>query len=112
MDRHSRRTNDGHVPLTRRIRNGLIVGLLFLMVLIWADYALAQSACMPPEMMEDILLRQYGETPFAQGTQRDGGVVVFYGSRRGGSWTVVLVGPDGCARIVSSGGTFTAPLAG
>jgi hypothetical protein len=95
-----------------RIRNLLLFAAAMLLALAWADYALGQTECMHPLAMEEMLLRQYGETPFAQGTRQDGAVFLFYGSRQQRSWTVVQIGPDGCARILGSGGNFTAPLAG
>lgn len=78
--------------------------LLSLVALLSASMpALAGAAsCAPKAVIEDALGGQFAETPFATGIAA-GNMVKFFGNAESGSWTVVVVRPDGVACVVAQG---------
>lgn len=53
------------------------------------------------------LAERYGERPFARGLDQTGLLLELFVSD-GGTWTILMSGPDGCVRGVRSGTGFDA----
>jgi hypothetical protein len=60
-----------------------------------------QPVCAPIERLTEFLSREHNEKPVAVGEMPGGQVVVF--AAPSGSWTLVIVGPDGRACVASDG---------
>ena len=91
----------------------LAIGIAVLALLVAClSPAIAQPAnCAPRPMVDARLFEVYGETARFYGIDTDGQTLtVFYASGEGGSWTVVIVQPNGIACLVASGGSWSGPL--
>jgi hypothetical protein len=58
--------------------------------------------CGPKQTVSDTLSKQFGETAFASGVAADQ-QIKFFGNPRTGSWSMVVIRPDGIACIVAIG---------
>lgn len=58
--------------------------------------------CGPLGKLEDILMRKYGESRGNAGLSNDGAVLGIYSSPAG-SWTAVIISPNGVGCVVASG---------
>ena len=67
----------------------------------------AQEYCAPYQEIISALDRGYGEQPIVGGGAGPNGVM-WLANPATGSWTVIVVGPDGTACVVASGVRFTA----
>lgn len=66
--------------------------------------ASAQANCATDAQMKEILAGKYGESIAAQGLSLSGYIVQFWANTDTGTWTAVIVGPDGTACIADQGG--------
>jgi hypothetical protein len=60
------------------------------------------ASCAPKGMIEEALGTRFGEVAFAMGVAV-GNLVKFFSNPQSGSWTVVVVRPDGMACVVAQG---------
>jgi hypothetical protein len=60
------------------------------------------AACAPKSLLEEALGNQFGEAAFAMGIAV-GNVVKFFSNPESGSWTILVVRPDGIAGVVAQG---------
>jgi len=67
-----------------------------------ATPASAQNLCATLDKIADVLREDHREVPVQIGDTRAGQVVVF-ATPDGGTWTIVVVSPDGRACVVSDG---------
>jgi len=58
--------------------------------------------CAGPDVLPDLLSRTYGEAVAGQGLA-GGALVQLWRNRQTGSWTILLVSPDGAACALASG---------
>jgi hypothetical protein len=68
-----------------------------------APPALAQMPCAKREMIVKTLDTRFGETRVARGLQSEKRLFEFWRSTESGSWTILMVMPDGTACVVVSG---------
>lgn len=68
-----------------------------------APPALAQSTCGPHDRIIEKLGLQYGESTVGRGLQSATRLIEVWRSKEKGSWTILLVRPDGMACILASG---------
>lgn len=68
-----------------------------------APPALAQIPCAEHELIVKSLDTRFGETRAARGLQSDQRLYEFWRSTETGSWTILMVMPDGTTCIVVSG---------
>jgi len=64
----------------------------------------SQPLCLPLDRIETVL-KDYNESAFVAGRMANGNVLVIYTSRSG-SWTLVIVAPNGIACVGPMGGEF------
>jgi len=62
--------------------------------------------CAGPRVLPDLLNRHYGESVAGQGVA-GGTLVQLWRNRQTGSWTILLVSPDGAACALASGEDWT-----
>lgn len=77
-------------------------GLALLLSMLGATAALA--TCGPADVARDRLARGYGEELMASGLSGGGVLFEFWADPASGSWTILMVRPDGVACIGASGG--------
>jgi hypothetical protein len=65
--------------------------------------------CGPKQAVSDALATQFGEFAFASGVSVSNSVK-FFGNPQTGTWTLVVVQPDGMACIVALGDGLELPL--
>lgn len=71
--------------------------------------AAQDQQCGPAEALHANLATRYDETPRAQGLSHTGQeIIVIYGSEASGSWSLVVVRPDGTACLLAAGQMFRA----
>jgi hypothetical protein len=63
------------------------------------------ASCAPKALIEEALGTRFGEVAFAMG-MAVGNVVKFFSNPQSGSWTVVVIRPDGIACVVAQGENF------
>lgn len=83
-----------------------------LMLATQSHAAQAEAACGPKQAMMNALTTEFGEIPFATGVSLNKSVKLF-GNPQTGTWSLVLITPEGVACIVAAGeglevATFTA----
>lgn len=78
---------------------GLVITAAFLPISAHA------ASCAPKALIEEALGTQFGEAAFAMGLAV-GNIVKFFSNPQSGSWTVVVVRPDGIACVVAQGENF------
>lgn len=61
--------------------------------------------CSGPDVLPDLLARDYGEAPAEQGVA-DGALVQLWRNAETGSWTILLISPDGTVCALASGGDW------
>ena len=76
--------------------------------LLWATSCAAQTSQMPSECDSIIKITKhldvkYHEVPVALGVQPDGRLLEIYASEASGTWTVIVIRPDGIGCIVAAG---------
>lgn len=91
----------------RHITFAIIVVLLLIFTLIYSAVdALSQPvACGPRDKLEAHLSIKFGEARFAQAMSA-GNAVNFYANSQSGSWTLVVVTPQGMACVMAAGQDF------
>lgn len=62
----------------------------------------ASGNCGPKDKMSEALASQFGETPFASGISANS-AVKFFGNPLTGTWSVVVIKPDGMSCVVAIG---------
>lgn len=60
------------------------------------------SPCGPKQLIADQLDKRYGEVAFASGVAV-GSTVKFFGNHRTGTWSMVMIKPDGMACVIATG---------
>lgn len=73
-----------------------------------ADQIMLPVPCAPQENVKAVIEGKYGEAPFAVGIAPNGWPVFWYGNLERGSWTVLLLRPDGAACVAMAGDGFEA----
>ncbi len=63
----------------------------------------AAAECQPRAAVLDHLLKKYDERTVAIGLERGGKILEVVVSERQRTWTIVVIGPDGCLSYVASG---------
>jgi hypothetical protein len=58
--------------------------------------------CSDPGVLPDVLVRDYGEVPAEQGIA-NGALVQLWRNAETGSWTILLISPDGTVCALASG---------
>lgn len=81
------------------------VALALLAFLSVVSSAFAQQQCGPVNDITRILQDRYGEKPVAVG-RNVSGAMVLYGSVETGTWTILIIKPDGVACVVAGGQQF------
>jgi hypothetical protein len=72
-----------------------------------APPALAQTACGLHEEMSKTLIQTFDERPLGRGLQTPIRMFEVWTSDATGSWTILLVRPDGLACVMASGQAWT-----
>ncbi len=67
--------------------------------------ASAEHPCGRKDLIEQALGTRFGEAAFAMG-MAEGNVVKFFTNPQSGSWTIVVVRPDGVACVAAQGENF------
>ena len=73
-----------------------------------AGAASAQDNCHPRDDVFAYLAGEYGELPVAMGLS-DGSSFQTWANTETGSWTILVVHPDGTACMLTAGGDFMTP---
>ena len=81
---------------------GLFAVALLALVLL-TPRAHAEPQCAPWKEMKAALEKDFHETPTGAGLVNEQGIVVLYESADGKTWTLLAVGADGKACIISGG---------
>ena len=68
--------------------------------------AYAEAPCAEHDKVAAMLESQYGEIPFATGTVMAGAAAEFYRNDTTGTWTLLVIRPDGLACIAAAGEAF------
>lgn len=71
--------------------------------LVAAFFVPAALVCLPHDEMERTLSRDHGETLTAWGAENRGGLLQVFVNPETGSWTMVIVAPNGTACAVGMG---------
>lgn len=86
-------------------------GAVALIVILSMSPAFAQRApCFSVDSAVRTLTNEYGESPAPQAFVGGQGVLEFWSNEETGSWTVVLVMPNGSACLLSSGSGLIEPI--
>lgn len=64
---------------------------------------LERPGCHRHDFIANMLANKYQEHPIAFGLDSDGGMVEIFTSPDGGTWTILVTGPNGQSCIVSAG---------
>lgn len=80
--------------------------LLAIMATIAAPPALAQGNCAPFAAIRDGLAETWSESVSVTGLASEGSALVIFASPETGTWTAVIVAPDGTGCVVASGSAF------
>ncbi len=83
----------------------LLVGVIAFLA-IFARPAAAQSNCGPMTRIAAALASRYGEAPVASGLSGSGAAIVLFATPDGGTFTVLVVRPDGTACGLASGNAW------
>ena len=81
--------------------------LAALAVLIATPAVAQEPQCGPHANVAAVLADTYGESRIGFGMEARGGLVEFYADPLDGSWTILVVGPEGQACIASEGQAWT-----
>ena len=79
-----------------------VVGLALLACTPQAEAAGAEACAARDEVVAK-LAQRFGETLRSAGLQRAEGLVEVYASERTGTWTILLIRPDGTACLLAAG---------
>ena len=111
-----RQTGWSYTSVRRRWRGAVSARPLMLALiagaLLWATSCAAQTTPqqMVPQSECDSIIKiakhldvKYGEVPVAFGVQNDGRLMEIYTSEASGTWTVIVISPDGIGCVVAAG---------
>lgn len=79
-----------------------ILVAIFLMTALAGQVNAGERNCAPKQAVVDELAKKFGEIAFASGIAT-GNSVKFFGNAHTGSWTMVMIRPDGYACILATG---------
>ncbi len=79
--------------------------VLVALLLVSVPASATGTACGPKGLIEETLGTRFGEAAFGMGVA-DGNVVKFFTNPTSGSWTIVVVRPDGVACVAAQGENF------
>jgi len=80
--------------------------LAIILALIFSTPATAQVTCAPTDIVIEGLKRKFGEVPQTMGLLSSGVLVITFANPTEGSWTLVVVSPDGKACLSATGSNF------
>jgi hypothetical protein len=92
------------LEMIRELVRALLAWAVTLIALLFATNARA-AECFPIADLFGALAVQYGEAPQDQGLASDGNLMQLWASKAG-TWTLVIVTPQGKACMIGSGGDF------
>ncbi len=90
-------------------KKGAIMKCLVTALALLASPIAAQPSCAPFSTIDGHLSEKYGETVQATGAINGGVAMLVYANTQTGSWTVVIVQPNGLACMRAAGADYAYP---